>query len=99
MERKILQFFEENFPLLTIDDIYQIADDNQCSVFLIYRTLSILTKEQKVSKVHVEYDGVNYKIVDSYNSSNEMAFIPFTDSKVKPLLSQEDIEKILDTCE
>lgn len=69
--------------ILTIDDIYDYSIKNNISVISVYRNISKLIKEDKISKVLFEYDGNNYHFANSSSFDTEIGFIKKNKNKKK----------------
>lgn len=81
--------------ILTIDDLYEIADDNELELFSLYREIIELIKKEKIKKLIIENQYNSMKIIESKTLSSEYCFILNEDIGKNSLLTQSDINDIL----
>ncbi len=91
-KNKLMETFNHT-SILTLDDIYNYSNIHNISVISIYRKLSIMIKENEISKVLFEYNGNDYFFADKDSFDTEIGFIKKTKVKTKTnLLTQGEIE-------
>jgi len=81
--------------IITIDDIYEISEEHHIKIFSLYRYISELVKADKLKKVFIENTYDDLIIVQSKTFTSEIGFVLKRNSKLNPILSQNELDILL----
>ena len=93
------QFLMKHFNysnILTIDDLYEIADEHSLNIFSLYRHIVKLIKNNIIEKVIIKNNHNNATMVYSKTLDTEFAFIQKRKRNTNPpTLSQNEMDILL----
>lgn len=92
--RYLIAHFEHS-NLITMDDIYEIADEHDIKIFTLYREIIDLIKKNLFEKVNIINNYDSTIIVKSKDYNTEFAIVRKVVNKSISILNQDNLDNLL----